>query len=104
MKLSSSIHRNSASNKSLEENKKSTKKTGRISLGQVFRRSLTKENPGCLFGLPLSRIMDGDNIPKPVAVSLPTFIKKIFYKLNYLLVNLLNILNKIRFQRKIRPV
>ncbi|XP_024080910.1 rho GTPase-activating protein 20-like isoform X3 [Cimex lectularius] len=49
------------------EKKLAKKSTGRIRIGQVFRKSLSKENAGgCLFGLPLQRICPGDQLPRPV--------------------------------------
>ncbi|XP_073993009.1 rho GTPase-activating protein 20-like isoform X3 [Rhodnius prolixus] len=55
--------------KTPESEKKCQKKAngGRMRIGQVFRRSVSKENAtGCLFGLPLSRICQGDQLPRPV--------------------------------------
>lgn len=53
------------------ETKKSGKKSsGRMRIGQVFRRSLSKDNSGCLFGLPLAKICEGDNLPRPVMAML----------------------------------
>lgn len=48
--------------------KKSGKKTGRIRIGQVFRRSLSKDNSGCLFGQPLAKVCDGEMLPRSVMV------------------------------------
>lgn len=53
-----------------ETNKKTPKKSsGRMKIGQVFKKTPTKENGGNLFGVPLNRICDGENLPKPVMVS-----------------------------------
>lgn len=59
-----------------ETNKKTPKKhSGRIKIGQVFKKTPTKENGGNLFGVPLNRIIcDGENLPKPVMVSILTFL------------------------------
>jgi hypothetical protein len=54
-----------------ETNKKTPKKSsGRMKIGQVFKKTPTKENGGNLFGVPLNRICDGENLPKPVMVSI----------------------------------
>ncbi|BES91920.1 RhoGAP [Nesidiocoris tenuis] len=54
--------------KTPESDKKCPKKAGgRMRIGQVFRRSLSKETAGgCLFGLPLARICQNDQLPRPV--------------------------------------
>ncbi|XP_075223059.1 uncharacterized protein LOC142325326 isoform X2 [Lycorma delicatula] len=52
------------------EVKKSGKKGGRIRIGQVFRRSLSKDNSGCLFGQPLTKVCDGETLPRSVMVML----------------------------------
>nr|XP_018906166.1 PREDICTED: uncharacterized protein LOC109036419 [Bemisia tabaci] len=49
---------------------KKKKSPGRMKIGQIFRRSHSKENPGCLFGLPLTKIVDGDELPRPVMAML----------------------------------
>lgn len=41
-----------------------------MKIGQVFKKTPTKENGGNLFGVPLNRICDGENLPKPVMVSI----------------------------------
>ncbi|KAL1123299.1 hypothetical protein AAG570_002385 [Ranatra chinensis] len=57
--------------KVVENEKKPIKKTtSRIRIGQVFRRSVSKDNTVCLFGLPLSRICEGDALPRPVMAML----------------------------------
>jgi len=54
-----------------ETNKKTPKKSSsRMKIGQVFKKTPTKENGGNLFGVPLNRICDGENLPKPVMVSI----------------------------------
>lgn len=54
-----------------EANKKTPKKSsGRIKIGQVFKKTPTKENGGNLFGVPLNKICDGETLPKPVMVSI----------------------------------
>jgi len=59
-----------------ETSKKTPKKSsGRIKIGQVFKKTPTKENGGNLFGVPLNRICDGENLPKPVMVSLTRDLK-----------------------------
>lgn len=46
-----------------------------MKIGQVFKKTPTKENGGNLFGVPLNRIIcDGENLPKPVMVSILTLI------------------------------
>ncbi|KAL5241046.1 hypothetical protein ACI65C_008456 [Semiaphis heraclei] len=50
-----------------ETSKKTPKKSsGRMKIGHVFKKTPTKENGGNLFGVPLNRICDGENLPKPV--------------------------------------
>ncbi|XP_065213661.1 rho GTPase-activating protein 20-like isoform X3 [Planococcus citri] len=61
------ILRNSAKNPVLENkknNKKSSTKTMKI--GHVFRRSLSKDQSACLFGIPLCKLTDGEVLPKPI--------------------------------------
>uniref|UniRef100_A0A1B6K974 Rho-GAP domain-containing protein n=1 Tax=Graphocephala atropunctata TaxID=36148 RepID=A0A1B6K974_9HEMI len=59
------------------EVKKSCKKsTSRMRIGHVFRRSLSKDNSGCLFGLPLAKICEGDNLPRPVMSMLQQLLAK----------------------------
>ena len=54
-----------------ETNKKTPKKSSsRMKIGQVFKKTPTKDNGGNLFGVPLNRICDGENLPKPVMVSI----------------------------------
>lgn len=63
-----------------EANKKTPKKsTGRMKIGQVFKKTPTKENGGNLFGVPLNRICDGENLPKPVKVSIRAGLDSRFY-------------------------
>uniref|UniRef100_A0A1B6DL33 Rho-GAP domain-containing protein n=1 Tax=Clastoptera arizonana TaxID=38151 RepID=A0A1B6DL33_9HEMI len=59
------------------EVKKSVKKSGgRMRIGQVFRRSMSKDNSGCLFGVPLSKVCEGDNLPRPVMAMLQQLFSK----------------------------
>ncbi|XP_054265488.1 rho GTPase-activating protein 20-like isoform X2 [Macrosteles quadrilineatus] len=59
------------------EVKKSCKKAGgRMRIGHVFRRSLSKESSGCLFGLPLTKICEGDSLPRPVMSMLQQLLAK----------------------------
>ncbi|XP_039300570.1 uncharacterized protein LOC111049360 [Nilaparvata lugens] len=58
------------------EVKKSAKKAGRIRIGQVFRRSLSKDNSGCLFGQPLARVCEGETLPRPVMMMLQQVLAK----------------------------
>ncbi|XP_025413731.1 rho GTPase-activating protein 20-like isoform X3 [Sipha flava] len=60
-----------------ETNKKTPKKSsGRMKIGQVFKKTPTKENGGNLFGVPLNRICDGENLPKPVMAMLHQIFSK----------------------------
>ncbi|XP_050530835.1 rho GTPase-activating protein 20-like isoform X2 [Daktulosphaira vitifoliae] len=60
-----------------EINKKTPKKSsGRIKIGQVFKKTSSKENGGNLFGVPLNKICDGDNLPKPVMAMLQQIFSK----------------------------
>ncbi|VVC26378.1 Hypothetical protein CINCED_3A017878 [Cinara cedri] len=60
-----------------ETNKKTPKKSsGRMKIGQVFKKTPTKDNGGNLFGVPLSRICDGENLPKPVMAMLHQIFSK----------------------------
>lgn len=54
------------------ENKKNNKKssTRAMKIGHVFRRSLSKDHPACLFGIPLCKLTDGETLPKPIMVNL----------------------------------
>lgn len=53
-----------------ETHKKTPKKSsGRMKIGQVFKKTPTKDNGNNLFGVPLSRICEGEILPKPVMVS-----------------------------------
>lgn len=67
--LTNCFCRNACKNPESGEKKSPKKMSNRMRIGQVFRRSLSKESPGCLFGLPLSRICQGDSLPPPVVVS-----------------------------------
>ncbi|XP_050442931.1 rho GTPase-activating protein 20-like isoform X2 [Adelges cooleyi] len=62
----------------IESSKKTPKKSsGRIKIGQVFKKtSSNKENGGNLFGVPLNRVCDGDNLPKPVMAMLHQIFSK----------------------------
>ncbi|CAH1405678.1 unnamed protein product, partial [Nezara viridula] len=64
------ILRNACKSPDPGEKKSPKKMSNRMRIGQVFRRSLSKESPGCLFGLPLSRICQGDSLPPPVVAML----------------------------------
>lgn len=57
-----------------------------MKIGQVFKKTPTKENGGNLFGVPLGRISDGESLPKPVMVS----------TLNLQIANTFDIISKIR--------
>lgn len=64
------VYRSTAKSCDNEVKKTCKKGAGRMRIGHVFRRSISKESTGCLFGLPLSKICEGDNLPRPVMVSL----------------------------------
>lgn len=40
-----------------------------MKIGHVFRRSLSKDQSACLFGIPLCKLTDGEVLPKPIMVS-----------------------------------
>jgi len=66
-----------------ETNKKTPKKSSsRMKIGQVFKKTPTKDNGGNLFGVPLNRICDGENLPKPVMVSIYLQAYSVVYILN----------------------
>ncbi|RZF48325.1 hypothetical protein LSTR_LSTR010288 [Laodelphax striatellus] len=58
------------------EVKKSAKKPGRIGISRVFRRSLSKDSTGCLFGQPLSRVCEGETLPRSVMMMLQQVLAK----------------------------
>lgn len=64
-----SVYRSTAKSCDSEVKKSCKKASTRMRIGHVFRRSLSKESAGCLFGLPLAKICEGDNLPRPVMVS-----------------------------------
>ncbi|KAE9536609.1 hypothetical protein AGLY_007011 [Aphis glycines] len=67
IKPSPSYHYLSVKAQENETNKKTPKKSSsRMKIGQVFKKTPTKDNGGNLFGVPLNRICDGENLPKPV--------------------------------------